>query len=304
MNQVILHHFDISPFAEKARLIMGLKKLPWHSVQIPLIMPKPELTALTGGYRKTPVLQIGAEIVCDTLRIARELEQRFPEPSLFPGGNSGMAEALSYWSDKSFFEPGAGLSMGVNEEIPEPILADRKAFFNFMDFEKLSEEIPHLYSQLVAHAELIENQLADGRDYLFGTEPGLADINAYFVVWMTRNNVAPVNEYFSPFKNMQAWEQRMANIGHGARSEMDAEQALSIAHDTEPEDGKGIANDDPLKFDQGDDVIVEPDDYGKVPVQGKLITLNSQEISIRRKDERAGEVNVHFPRAGYRLKPA
>ena len=29
-------------------------------------MPKPNLTALTGGYRKTPVLQIGADIYCNS----------------------------------------------------------------------------------------------------------------------------------------------------------------------------------------------------------------------------------------------
>lgn len=304
MTALILHHFDISPFAEKARLIMGLKNISWQSVQIPLIMPKPDLTALTGGYRKTPVLQCGAEIYCDTHRIAQELEDRFPKPSLFPAGNRGMAKALSYWSDTNFFEPGAGLSMGVNKEIPEPILKDRKAFFNFMNFDKLDEEIPHLYSQLLAHIELLEEQLADGRDYLFGSEPGLADINAYFVVWMARSNVPPVNEYLTPYTNMAAWEQRMAAVGHGERTDIEAEQALTIARDTTVVDGKGIAEGDPLSFNENDEVIIEPDDYGRVPVQGKLITLNRNEISIRRVDDRAGEVNVHFPRAGYRISLA
>jgi glutathione S-transferase len=55
MTDIILHHFDISPFAEKIRLAFGIKNLSWHSVEIPLVMPKPDLTALTGGYRKTPV---------------------------------------------------------------------------------------------------------------------------------------------------------------------------------------------------------------------------------------------------------
>ena len=44
---------------------------------------------------------------------------------------------------------------------------------------------------------------------------------------------------------------------------------------------------------------VTPDDYGKVPVVGELVTLDLQEIAIRRVDERAGEVVVHFPRIGY-----
>ena len=89
MTAIILHHFDISPFAGKIRLALGIKNLAWHSVQIPIVMPKPDLTALTGGYRKTPVIQIGADIYRDTQRIARELERRFSEPSFFSRDRSG-----------------------------------------------------------------------------------------------------------------------------------------------------------------------------------------------------------------------
>ncbi len=168
MPKLILHHFDYSPFAEKARLLLGFKHLSWSSVQIPMVMPKPELMPLTGGYRKTPVLQIGADIYCDTRLICRELERRFPSPTLFPGGNRGMALALSHWSDTALFEPGAGLSMAMTTQVPEEVLADRREFFTFMDFSALAGEVPHLSTQLRANAYLIEEQLADGRPYLFG----------------------------------------------------------------------------------------------------------------------------------------
>ena len=75
MSELILHHYPQSPFAEKARLMLGFKGLSWRSVHIPPMSPKPDLTALTGGYRKTPVLQVGADIYCDTALIARRLEQ-------------------------------------------------------------------------------------------------------------------------------------------------------------------------------------------------------------------------------------
>ena len=32
MPDIILHHYDMSPFAEKIRLALGLKGLPWRSV--------------------------------------------------------------------------------------------------------------------------------------------------------------------------------------------------------------------------------------------------------------------------------
>ena len=58
----IFHHYPQSPIAEKIRMTFGIMGLEWYSVQIPRIPPKPLLTPLTGGYRRTPVLQVGADI--------------------------------------------------------------------------------------------------------------------------------------------------------------------------------------------------------------------------------------------------
>lgn len=305
MADLILHHFDLSPFAEKARVMLGLKGLAWHSVQIPLVMPKPDLTALTGGYRKTPVLQIGADVYCDTKLIAAELERRFPRPTLFPGGNRGLALALSAWSDRAFFEPGAGLSMGLNKRgLPKEILDDRKAFFNFMDFEALDQEIPHLHTQLRAQADLVEQQLADGRAFLLGDAPGLADVNAYFPVWMARGHVPIAGEILAPYARLAEWEARMAEIGHGTRAELDAADAHAIARAATPEPGRGVDPADPLGLAVGEPVDVSPDDYGKVPVRGTLETLTLHEVAVRRTDPKCGTVVVHFPRIGYRVERA
>lgn len=304
MSDLILHHFDPSPFAEKIRLVFGLKQLSWKSVTIPMIMPKPMLTTLTGGYRKTPVLQIGADIYCDTNLIAEELEKRFPSPSLFPDGNSGLSLALSFWSNSVFFNPGAGLSMGINEELPEAILKDRSEFFNFMDFSRLKEELPHLYTQLMAHIDLVARQLADGRQYLLGSTPGWADINAYFVIWMVRANVPPINDMLKTSLRMAEWEQRMATIGHGERQDIEASEALTIAKASVADVVEDVDSQDPLQLNAGDDVIVVPDDYGKVPVKGTLISLSRQRLCIRRESPETGELNVHFPRAGFRISAA
>src|ERR1700742_3341774 len=82
MADLILHHYPNSPFAEKVRVGLGLKQLAWKSVIIPNMMPKPDLMPLTGGYRKTPVLQVGADIYCDTQLIMLEIERRCPKPPL------------------------------------------------------------------------------------------------------------------------------------------------------------------------------------------------------------------------------
>lgn len=302
MADLILHHFDISPFAEKIRLALGIKGLAWHFVQTPLIMPKPKLTALTGGYRKTPVLQIGADIFCYTQCIARALEQHCPERSLFPAGNEGLSLALSAWSDKAFFEPGAGLSMGTNQDIPEPLLQDRKAFFNFMDFDTLTTNLGHLYGQLRSHAALVDRQLSDGRAYLLGDVASWVDVLAFFVIWMSRANIAEVTGLFSTFESFDGWEQRMVSIGHGERSEMNADEALRIVRESEADTATFVDPADPLGLSAGQPVTVAPDDYGIVPVAGELLRLTIDEVAIRRVDPLAGEVVVHFPRIGYRVE--
>ena len=45
MNDLILHNYASSPFSEKIRLILGHKKLPWKSVLVPPILPKPDVLA-------------------------------------------------------------------------------------------------------------------------------------------------------------------------------------------------------------------------------------------------------------------
>ena len=49
---------------------------------------------------------------------------------------------------------------------------------------------------------------------------------------------------------------------------------------------------------------VMPDDYGKIRVSGEIVALTAQHIAVRRHDPRAGEVVVHFPRAGFLVFPA
>ena len=103
MSNIIFHHYPRSPFAEKMRLIFGFKKLAWNSVIIPVIMPKPDLTALTGGYRRTPVMQIGADIYCDTALIADVVERLAPAPTLYPAEIEGLARTLAHWADTTLF---------------------------------------------------------------------------------------------------------------------------------------------------------------------------------------------------------
>ncbi len=300
MADVILHHFDASPFAEKIRKLFGVKSIAWRSVIIPMVMPKPELTALTGGYRRTPVLQIGSDIYCDTRLIARVIDRLYPDPPLYSGGR--LAAAMShFWSGSEFFSPGAALSLYENRAfIPKEVAADRRAYFNFLDFDRFEEDAPHFRSQLRAIARLIESDLSDGRRFLCGNAPGATDLDAYFNIWMARGNIPSSERLFRDMPALIAWRDRLAAIGEGSRSELDAAEAIEIAKRSDPASA-GRSRADESGAEPGDVVSVAASDYGKDAVFGVLEFVDDDEIIISRRDPRAGDVRVHFPRVGFIL---
>jgi glutathione S-transferase len=312
LHPIILHHFDRSPFSEKIRVIFGFKNLSWKSVRIPPIMPKPDLMPLTGGYRRTPVMQIGADVFCDTQIIIREIERRFPSPTLFPPGASGVPWALGFWTDRTFFQNTVNLVFGtVGPKVSQEFIEDRSQMRGGrFDLDKMRAAIPQMRDQVRAHLGWIEAQLGDGRKWLLG-DFSLADVNAYMNVWYARSGlvageeraIAGLDRIFAGLERVAAWESRMRAVGHGRREELSAEEALAIAAKASPETSVENDPDDPNGRKPGDPVRVAPDDYGRVEVEGEIASLSAQHIAIRRVDERVGDIVVHFPRAGFLVLP-
>jgi glutathione S-transferase len=304
-SRIILHHFDQSPFSEKVRIAFGLKNIEWSSVRISRIMPRPDLMPLTGGYRRTPVMQIGADIYCDTQCILREIEQRFPEPSLFPDGREGTAWATAMWTDRSFFQNTVNLVFGsLADQVPQEFIADREQLRGAkFDVAAMKAAIPQMRDQFRAHVQWIDAELGGDRAWLCGDRPGLIDINAYMNLWYVRAHLQEVDAMLAEFPNAQAWEGRVRDIGHGSRSELSPAEALEIARAATPQTAVATDPRDPNRRKPGDHVEVAPDDYGKIKVAGEIVALSAQHIAIRRNDPRAGGVVVHFPRAGFMVTP-
>src|SRR5271154_1087299 len=127
-DTLILHQYEISPFSEKVRVALGIKGLSWQACNQPPIMPKPELVRLTGGYRRIPVLQIGADLWFDSLYITEELDRLYPHtPSAFAGSGVGVARVFSQWSDGALFRGAVGLLFGGDWNFDQAFLDDRSA---------------------------------------------------------------------------------------------------------------------------------------------------------------------------------
>ena len=301
-SDIILHHFDPSPFSEKIRVIFGFKKIAWKSCLISRIMPRPDLMPLTGGYRRTPVMQIGADIFCDTQIIIRELEGRFPGPTLFPAGNAGMPWALGMWTDRPFFQSTVSLVFGsLGDKVPQDFIEDRSKLRGAkFDVAAMTAAIPQMRDQFRANMDWMEAQLSDGRKFLLG-EFSLADVNAYMNPWYARQNMPDIDDILTHLPLTSAWEKRIQAFGHGVRSEISTAEALEIGTKSTPEAKRSSDPNDPNGRKPGDVVSVHSDDAWPTDIRGEIVSLSAQHIAIRRRDDHAGEVVVHFPRAGFRI---
>ncbi|MFT6283742.1 MAG: glutathione S-transferase [Arenicella sp.] len=311
MSNFILHHYQASPFAEKIRLILGFKGLSYKAVTIPIIMPKPDLTALTGGYRKTPVLQQGPDIYCDTRLIARIIDEHANEQTLYPQDQAASANILAQWADQHLFGLAVALvfsPLGFSElakKVPpamiEALVKDREKLRLGATAPKVSLEM--VMSQLPIFLQQFEQQLLNRGPYLLGHQPTIADFSVYHCLWFINNNAA-VRSHLQPYPTLQSWLDSMKAIGHGTVENISGQDAIDLA-----KQGKRANNlqHDFLEFNglkYGAQVIVQPSDYGFDPVEGELVLSLLDEVAIKRKDERAGDLYVHFPRVGYQVQSA
>ena len=315
MHDLILHHYPSSPFSEKIRLVLGHKKLPWKSVLVPAIMPKPDVTALTGGYRRTPVLQVGADIYCDTALICDVLEHVRPEPTLYPPHLKGACRIFAQWADTTLFWAAMGYNLQPRgaahvfaKAPPDAARAfadDRKAMTTNMVRLRPGDATSAYRSYLRRIANM-----ADEHDFLFGIAPCVADFAAYHGIWYTRTQVPVLADILNATPSVGEWAQRMEAIGHGPMSSKLASAdavAMAAAADPQPA-GSNLLVDSAFQDDHaiplGTRVTITPESFGNESTEGELIAATRTHYSLRREDARAGTVHVHFPRLGYVLRAA
>lgn len=307
-HDLILHHYPMSPFAEKARLMLGFKGLVWHSVHVPSVMPKPDVQALTGGYRRTPLLQIGADIYCDTALIADVLEHRDPEPALYPVHARGLARLVSQWADGTLFWASMGHTLGpkgaaalFGKAAPDDgkaFASDRAAMRVNMTQLRPADATSAYRSYLRRLANMLDDQ-----PFLLGEQPCIADLAAYHPLWFTLRVVPVMADILDATPDVLEWMDRIQAIGHGQAQRMGSAEAIGIAHAATPEP---IRPDEVFQDDHGlplgSRVTVAAESFGTEATEGILRAASRTRYTIERQDPRAGLVHVHFPRVGYVLR--
>lgn len=306
-SEIIIHHFSVSHYAEKIRRILAYKEVAWRSVDQPLMMPKPFLVPLTGGYRRIPVMQMGADVYCDSACIARRLEQLYPEPPVIPAHLESHATLIEDWSDHRFMWqallPGF---VDLSEHLPENVMEDRAKMSPELTKENFFNGAPHALNQALLSMRHLNGMLAD-KPFLLGDTFSLADASCYFVLFFMSHSPRVFEPAMARYPALKVWYQRVGKLGTVKSSPMSNEEALAVAKVSEPADiYGGIAGIEGLamspSFNLGEHVGVKADDYGQEEVCGELIRVTDDTLTVRRVDPELGNIAVHFPRIGYRLR--
>ena len=299
MSEIILHHYDISPFSEKVRRVLIYKEMPWAAVEQPIMAPKPDLTPLTGGYRRIPVMQIGADIYCDTALIIRKLDELSPAKPVLPSNNLGVAKILEDWADhRVFMHAVPPVVVALADALPPGFFEDRGAMTPGFDKDTLIAAAPLAREQIAHDLNFLEEQLQVSK-FLVGDAFSVADAACYHIIKFMLND--PTNEaLISSRPKLAAWAQTIENFGSGQVKTMEPAEALAIAREAQPAD-LDKASVEAVGYAVGDMVTIIADDYGQETTEGEVVSIHPNQVSVVRNDPALGQLAVHYPRAGYRV---
>ena len=306
-DSMILHHYPMSPFSEKIRLMFGCAGLPWRGVINPEMPPRPVLDPLLAGYRRIPVAQAGADLYCDTRLISAEIAARTSRPELDPAncdeaqlGFPGGLESDVFWACVA--------SLPATQVIKQLVrnislvgafrfIKDRAGVARRANTPPMKpREAADLFGR---HVAALDAHLAAGAPFLFGERPCHTDFAAYHTFWFQR----VVGELPMPegIPALEAWYYRMGEFGHGQHETVEGDVAFAAARDADP-----AVVPEALRRHQkvGEPVTLRPNDYALDGTTGELVGADERRWIVAR-DSEFGRLHIHFPADGFVLeKPA
>jgi glutathione S-transferase len=306
MSDLLLHHYWPSPFAHKIRLALGLLGISWKSVEIPRVPPKPLLTPLTAGYRRTPVLQNGADIYCDTQNIVRALTEITDNHRLLPAGIYAKILAFTDWADGAVFNLAARVVLtSALDTAPPEFIEDRGGLYFGPNWtpEGLKSQLPGVILQLAAHLNSIDQGLNNKSGFL-SNDLSYADVTIAYLAWFIRGRWDQGPEFLRQFVNIERIEQEVHEAVREVYEDLTAEDALEIAANSESRSPSGVTQQCSVILKQGMQVAIKPQaETSDPPVIGRLRYLDRVRVSVDHHAPEVGDVVVHLPVAGYQIQP-
>ena len=299
---LILHQYDISPFSQKAQKMMGLKGLSWQSVEMPMIAPKPHVEALTGGYRGTPVLQIGRDVFIDNWMIARALDE-FDSSGPTINAQGELREAALYaWGERLFTPLLHAALAAYQSEWDTDFLADRKRVFPDVDFDTLDVSDPDRRSQVRAYLGTVEAQLGLGKDFLGGAQADGWDIHVWGMLWMIHSALPALMPIVENFPRLTDWYERVTVLGTGDREDAEIDAAWQALKAGPARPLPETPDQEPLAQWVGEAVDISAGSADRGSASGCLLAVDHEQVVLGVEPISGGAAQVWFPRFGYHLK--
>lgn len=299
---LILHQYDTSPFSQKAQKMMGLKELSWQSVEMPMIAPKPDVEALTGGYRGTPVLQIGRDVFIDNWMIARALDE-FDASGPAINAQGGLREAALYaWGERLFTPLLHAALAAYQSEWDADFLADRKRVFPDVDFDTLDVSDPDRRSQVRAYLGTVEAQLGLDQDFLGGAQADSCDIHVWGMVWMIHSALPALMPIVETFPRLTDWYERVSALGTGDREDVKIDVAWQSLKDGPARPLPDTPDQEPLAPWVGEVVDIAAGSADRGSASGRLLAVDHEQVVLGVEPISGEAAQVWFPRFGYHLR--
>lgn len=299
----ILHHYGMSPFSEKIRLMLGYAGVPWQSLASPEMPPRPNIDPLSGGYRRIPIGQLGADIFCDSRVISAEIARLSGKPSLDPANGSDWVQEYAarlegevFWAAVLSMSPGIAIrqllrNVGIWKTLR--FIKDRAGVSRNARVKLPSAQ--QARAIFTAHLEDLEQRVVS--DFLAGDLPSHLDFAAYHPLWFQQ--VVGETPLPADLRLLARWYRRMSAFGHGQDVPITRRDAFAAARDNAPRPLAASHTQDALI---GSAVTVSPADYALDGVQGTLVGSSADRWIVARETPEFGLLHVHFPRAGFEVR--
>jgi glutathione S-transferase len=182
LASIRLYRARFSTNCERVELALALKGLEAESVWIDY-SDRSEVERVS-GQRLVPVIEYDGEVVADSMEIVRFLDERHPQPPLYPP-DPGEVLAFIEWFNGSWKGP----PNEIEAELATP--------------EPDSERIEALARSMLESLDRFEQMLA-GRDYLIGDELTAADLCAFpFLKFATLHDPADDEQFHLILRDRQ-----------------------------------------------------------------------------------------------------
>ena len=184
-----LNQFHHSPFCLKVRMVLDAKALSYKIIEI-----TPGIGQLAifqkSGQKQVPVLVDGENILSDSSKIIRYLEQNYTEKSVIPKNSrdSALANIIENWADTTFARNTKKtlIKAAANDQdlrdslLPENISKSMKSLINLLPVKEVINNVSEVTNDnessdlMTSLEELVE--IIQIHEYLIGDSLSIADI--------------------------------------------------------------------------------------------------------------------------------